>query len=70
MIGEIGEVVDILKKHGGIKSSGDADLRHDLIEELCDVLMYCNDIMMCFGITPEELKEVYIQKFQRNMNRW
>ena len=70
MIGEIGEVIDILKKHGGIKSSGDEDLRQELVEELCDVLMYYNDIMLCFGISPEELKQAYIKKFQRNMTRW
>ena len=39
MIGEIGEVIDIIKKHGGEKASQDAELREHLIEELIDVLM-------------------------------
>ena len=33
MIGEIGEVVDIIKKNGDIKSLEDSDLRKHLIEE-------------------------------------
>ena len=70
MIGEIGEVIDIVKKNGGEKASSDPALRHDLIEEMADVLMYFNDIMLCYGITEEELKQSYEQKFERNMKRW
>ncbi len=70
MIGEIGEVIDIVKKHGGEKASADDTIRKDLIEELADVLMYYNDVMLCYGITPEELKQTYIDKFKRNMTRW
>ena len=70
MIGEIGEVVDIIKKNGEIKSLEDGDLRKHLVEEMADVLMYYNDILLCYGITPAELKAVYREKFERNMNRW
>ncbi len=70
MIGEIGEVIDIVKKNGGKKASTDERLRKDLIEEMADVLMYYNDVMLCYGITAEELKQAYIDKFQRNMKRW
>lgn len=70
MIGEIGEVIDIVKKHGGAKASADEGIRKDLIEEMADVLMYYNDVMLCFGITAEELKSTYIQKFEKNMKRW
>ena len=70
MIGEVGEVIDIVKKHGGEKASRDENLRKDLIEELADVLMYYNDVMLCYGITPEELKEAYTRKFEKNMTRW
>ena len=34
MIGEIGEVIDIIKKHGGEKASADEKLRKDLVEEM------------------------------------
>ncbi|MBQ8415252.1 MAG: DUF550 domain-containing protein [Clostridia bacterium] len=70
MIGEIGEVIDIVKKHGGVKASEDEEIRKDLIEEMADVLMYFNDVMMCYGITEEELRDAYITKFRRNMTRW
>lgn len=70
MIGEIGEVIDIIKQNGGEKVSGDSAIREDFIEELADVLMYYNDILLCYGITAEELKQVYTAKFQTNMERW
>ena len=70
MIGEIGEVIDIVKKYGGQKASTDEELRKDLIEEMADVLMYYNDVMLCFGITADELKKSYIEKFDKNMKRW
>lgn len=70
MIGEVGEVIDIIKKYGGLKASQNEDLRKDLIEELADVLMYYNDVLLCYDISSEELKSVYIEKFKRNMKRW
>ena len=70
MIGEIGEVIDIVKKHGGEKASSDRDLRRELVEELADVLMYYNDVLLCYGISAEELKNSYTEKFEKNMQRW
>ena len=70
MIGEIGEVIDIIKKHGGETASQDEKIRADLIEELADVLMYYNDILLCYGISAEELKRFYVSKFEKNMKRW
>lgn len=70
MIGEIGEVIDIIKKNGGVRASEDMELRKDLVEELADVLMYYNDVLLCYGITAEELKTAYVEKFEKNMKRW
>ncbi|MBQ9686267.1 MAG: nucleotide pyrophosphohydrolase [Oscillospiraceae bacterium] len=70
MIGEIGEVVDIVKKHGDEAASQDQELRAQLVEELADVLMYYNDILLCYGISAEELKQSYTSKFEKNMKRW
>lgn len=70
MIGEIGEVIDIVKKHGGLNASSDESLRKDLIEEMADVLMYYNDVLLCYSITADELKQAYIAKYEKNMNRW
>lgn len=70
MIGEIGEVIDIVKQNGGTKASTDESLRKDLVEELADVLMYYNDVLLCYGISAEELKKIYTEKFEKNMKRW
>lgn len=70
MIGEIGEVIDIVKKYGGTMASTDDVLRKELVEEMADVLMYYNDVMLCYGITADELKQVYTDKFEKNMKRW
>lgn len=70
MIGEVGEVIDIVKKRGGAEASKDSEIRRDLVEELADVLMYYNDVLLCYDITPEELKQAYTEKFERNMTRW
>lgn len=70
MIGEIGEVIDIIKKHGDRKASQDAALRKDLVEEMADVLMYYNDVLLCYGISAAELKQAYTAKFEKNLSRW
>lgn len=70
MIGEIGEVIDVVKKNGWEEATQNSEHRKDLVEELADVLMYYNDILLCYGITAEELKTAYTAKFQRNMTRW
>ena len=70
MIGEIGEVIDIIKKQGSTAIMEDPAVRTHFMEEMADVLMYYNDVLLCYGITPEELKKTYEAKFKRNMNRW
>ncbi len=70
MIGEIGEVIDIIKQNGAAKSIEIPEIRNNLIEELTDVLMYYNDVLRCYGISEEELKKAYVSKFEKNMKRW
>ena len=70
MIGETGDVIDIVKKYGDVKATNDAELRKDLVEEMADVLMYYNDVMLCYGISANELKQSYTKKFAKNMTRW
>ena len=70
MIGEIGEVIDIVKKNGDTQAVEDGNLRKHLVEEMADVLMYYNDVLLCYGISEEELKEAYTTKFEKNMRRW
>ena len=70
MVGEIGEVIDIVKKHGGEAACTEETLRKQLVEEMADVLMYYNDVMLCYGISSDELKQAYTEKFEKNMKRW
>ena len=70
MIGEIGEVIDIVEKHGGAEAAADESLRKDLVQELADVLKYYNDVLLCYGISAGELKRAYAEKFEKNMKRW
>lgn len=70
MLGEAGEVIDIIKKTSDEKIMTEADIRRHFVEELCDVMMYLHDVMLCYKITPEEMEQVYLEKHERNMKRW
>ena len=67
---ELGEVADVIKKEGSDRIMTDGATRGHFVEEMCDVLMYYNDVMLCYNISPEELRSAYIEKIDRNMNRW
>ncbi|NBI16915.1 nucleotide pyrophosphohydrolase [Neglecta sp. X4] len=70
MMIEAGEAADIIKKQGDKAILENPETRHDFIEEMCDVMMYFNDVLLCYSITPEELTEIYQAKHERNMKRW
>ena len=70
MMAEMGEAAQIIKKRGSDSIMADQAVRADFVEEMCDVLMYFNDILLCFDISPEEFAAIYRQKNERNMNRW
>ena len=70
LYGELGEVGDIINKNGSDAVVNDKAVRDHFIEELCDVMMYFNDIMLCYGVSPDELKEAYLKKHEINMSRW
>ncbi len=70
LVGELGEVVDVVKKEGDQKIMEDKDVRTHFVEEMVDVMMYFNDVMLCYGVTVEEFKQVYLEKHHRNMGRW
>lgn len=70
MLAELGEAIQIVKRKRPIDLMQQEDTRHDFVEELADVLMYFNDILLCFEITPEEFEAVYRAKHVRNMTRW
>lgn len=64
MVGEIGEVIDVVKKNGGERACVNPELRKEQVEELADVLMYYNDVLLCYGISATELKESYQKKIE------
>ena len=67
---EMGEVTDILKKNSREDILNDGDVREHFIEEMCDVMMYLNDVMLCYNVSPEEIEKIYTEKHRRNMERW
>lgn len=70
MMIECAEAADIIKKEGVLQIAENPEIRKRFIEEMCDVMMYYNDILLCYDISVEELKEIYLKKHHRNMNRW
>lgn len=67
---ELGEAADVIKKDGARQIMEDPEVRRHFIEEMADVLMYYNDVLLCFDISIDELKEIYMEKHERNMKRW
>lgn len=70
MLAELGEAIQIVKRHTPHEIVQGGTVRNDFIEEMADVLMYFNDVMLCYHITPEEFEKIYIAKHERNMTRW
>ncbi len=70
MMIEAGEAADVIKKDGDDAILAPGGSRAHFTEELCDVLMYLNDVLICYGITPEEMENAYYAKHERNMHRW
>ncbi len=67
---ELGEAADIIKKQGSRKIMEDTDVRAHFIEEMADVMMYYNDVLLCYGISVDEFSKAYREKHRRNMDRW
>lgn len=70
LLAELGEAIQVVKRHSVNEMMQQGNVRHDFVEELADVLMYFNDILLCYDITPEEFEAVYRAKHERNMTRW
>ncbi len=70
MLAELGEAIQVLKRKQTSEIMEKGEVRHDFVEELADVLMYFNDILLCYDISPEEFEAVYRAKHERNMTRW
>ena len=69
MVEEIGEVIAILKKKGSTAIAEDPAVREAFLGEMADVLMYYNDVLLRYHVTPEEISEAYRKKHNLNMAR-
>ncbi len=69
MIGEIGEVLEIVKKCEEPRIMAESKVKEAFIEELCDVLMYFNDILLRYKISPKDIANAYVKKHTKNMKR-
>ena len=70
MLAELGEAIQVVKRKSSSGIMEDSVVRHDFVEELADVLMFFNDILLCYDIKPDEFEAVYRAKHKRNMTRW
>ena len=59
----------ILKKKGSGAVAEDPAVRESFLEEMADVLMYYNEVLLRFHVTPEEISQAYQDKHDRNMTR-
>ena len=69
MVEEIGEVISIWKKKGERAIVEDPSVRSAFLEEMADVLMYYNEVLLRFHVTPQEISQAYQDKHDRNMTR-
>jgi len=70
MMAEAGEAAQVVKKQGETGIMADESARAHFVEEVCDMLMYLCDVLLCYSVTPEELRDAYLQKHERNLTRW
>lgn len=70
MLAELGEAIQVIKRKSACDIMQQPDIRHEFVEELADVMMYFNDILLCYDIAPEEFEAVYRAKHEHNMTRW
>lgn len=69
MVEEVGECIAIIKKKGDAAIMEDEAVRENFCAEAADVLMYLNDVLISYGITPEEISGAYVAKHEYNMRR-
>lgn len=69
MVGEVGEMIDLIKKLGDEAIARPGDVRAAFVEEMVDVLMYLNDVALCYGVGGGEIADTYRAKHAKNMRR-
>jgi len=61
-LGGIAEVTEIVRDNGDMRIMQDMEVRKQFVEELYEVVMYVNDMMQYYDITPQDLQEVHAEK--------
>ena len=69
LTGELGEVIDVVKKNDAAHLTQPGYVRDCLTEEIADVMMYLNDVLLCYDIAPEEISRAYYKKHLYNLRR-
>ena len=69
LVGEVGEVIDIIKKKGADKIMNDETIRREMLLEITDCYMYLADIINRYKFTAEEFSEAYNEKMDYNLGR-
>ena len=69
MVGEIGEVIDIVKKHGAVNALTQEELRKDLVEEMADVLLLLTEFIAVYDIKKDAIEDFIDAKLGRTEER-
>lgn len=67
LVGELGEVIDIIKKNRPDDITDDKNIRAEFIKEVVDCYMYLADILNCYGISSKEISSTYFKKLDFNL---
>jgi len=67
LIGELGEVIDIIKKKGPDAIYSDQEIRKEFVKEITDCYMYMADLLNCYGISADEIGKAYFDKLNYNL---
>ncbi len=69
LVGEIGEVIDILKKEGTKRIMHNPKVRQTMLLEITDCYMYLADILNRYKFTAQEFSQAYFTKMNYNFKR-
>ena len=69
MMEEMGEVISIIKKRGDQAIMEDSLLRAEFVEETVDIMMFYQNLLMSYEVSPEEWSEAFLKKHNKNMDR-
>lgn len=67
LVGEVGEVIDIVKKKGAKEITKNPEVRKEMLLEIVDCYMYLADILNRYGYTPKDFSKAYLDKMEHNL---